>query len=161
MCTLVVRYCVCSMNMCVICVFIWSFLVVSFFLCFFFFSSRRRHTRCALVTGVQTCALPISKCRQRPGRRGPGRRGAGRRSARGPAPSCSVSSRYLLNTPWTLLLDVPGELNPPQGAFAATSGVLTRVARPAFHRGGIFSVGRPGQAASNCQQSMGPEIGRD
>ena len=28
-------------------------------LCFFFFSSRRRHTRCADVTGVQTCALPI------------------------------------------------------------------------------------------------------
>src|SRR3546814_418504 len=28
-------------------------------LCVFFFSSRRRHTRCALVTGVQTCALPI------------------------------------------------------------------------------------------------------
>src|SRR3546814_7062354 len=25
----------------------------------FFFSSRRRHTSCALVTGVQTCALPI------------------------------------------------------------------------------------------------------
>src|SRR3546814_9593483 len=25
----------------------------------FFFSNRRRHTRCALVTGVQTCALPI------------------------------------------------------------------------------------------------------
>src|SRR3546814_1553829 len=29
-------------------------------LCWFFFSSRSRHTRCALVTGVQTCALPIS-----------------------------------------------------------------------------------------------------
>src|SRR3546814_9854978 len=28
-------------------------------MCFFVFSSRRRHTRCALVTGVQTCALPI------------------------------------------------------------------------------------------------------
>src|SRR3546814_20692293 len=28
---------------------------------FVFFSSRRRHTRCALVTGVQTCALPIYK----------------------------------------------------------------------------------------------------
>src|SRR3546814_6595511 len=26
-----------------------------------FFSSRRRHTRCALVTGVQTCALPIAR----------------------------------------------------------------------------------------------------
>src|SRR3546814_3548548 len=33
-----------------------------YYICFyvFFFSSRRRHTRCALVTGVQTCALPIS-----------------------------------------------------------------------------------------------------
>src|SRR3546814_1740846 len=31
---------------------------------YFFFSSRRRHTRCALVTGVQTCALPI--CRALP-----------------------------------------------------------------------------------------------
>src|SRR3546814_9077293 len=31
---------------------LWMFLLV-------FFSSRRRHTRCALVTGVQTCALPI------------------------------------------------------------------------------------------------------
>src|SRR3546814_8943573 len=29
-------------------------------MCIFLFSSRRRHTRCALVTGVQTCALPIS-----------------------------------------------------------------------------------------------------
>src|SRR3546814_11152341 len=28
---------------------------------FFYFSSRRRHTSCALVTGVQTCALPISR----------------------------------------------------------------------------------------------------
>src|SRR3546814_15764369 len=34
----------------------------------FFFSSRRRHTRCALVTGVQTCALPISSS-QNHGRR--------------------------------------------------------------------------------------------
>src|SRR3546814_9826247 len=30
------------------------------FVCSFFFSRLRRHTRCALVTGVQTCALPIS-----------------------------------------------------------------------------------------------------
>src|SRR3546814_7392835 len=37
---------------------------------FVFFSSRSRHTRCALVTGVQTCALPISAARsgQRAGR---------------------------------------------------------------------------------------------
>src|SRR3546814_8942086 len=32
---------------------------MSLFVVFCFFSSRRRHTRCALVTGVQTCALPI------------------------------------------------------------------------------------------------------
>src|SRR3546814_1248922 len=38
--------------------FFCSALFVSFVL-FFFFSSRRRHTSCALVTGVQTCALPI------------------------------------------------------------------------------------------------------
>src|SRR3546814_1683982 len=37
-----------------------------------FFSSRRRHTRCALVTGVQTCALPISGPRARGGGRAGG-----------------------------------------------------------------------------------------
>src|SRR3546814_2340411 len=40
-------------------VFVWFYI---YFMCFFFFSSRRRHTRCALVTGVQTCALPIFGC---------------------------------------------------------------------------------------------------
>src|SRR3546814_6973845 len=39
----------------------WYFVFDFYFVClYFFFSSRRRHTRCALVTGVQTCALPIS-----------------------------------------------------------------------------------------------------
>src|SRR3546814_8099753 len=38
---------------------------MSVFCVIFFFSSRRRHTRCALVTGVQTCALPISRERIR------------------------------------------------------------------------------------------------
>src|SRR3546814_7320162 len=37
-----------------------------FFVFFVFFSSRRRHTRCALVTGVQTCALPILADRRLP-----------------------------------------------------------------------------------------------
>src|SRR3546814_893123 len=35
-------------------------------LCFYFVSSRRLHTRCALVTGVQTCALPICPVAVRP-----------------------------------------------------------------------------------------------
>src|SRR3546814_8597082 len=42
---------------CCVCV-VWCVLCLSVLL-LFFFSSRRRHTRCALVTGVQTCALPI------------------------------------------------------------------------------------------------------
>src|SRR3546814_19791527 len=63
---------------------------------FFFFSSRRRHTRCALVTGVQTCALPISPARSagrwsmhRPAWRARGSRApAGARAGRGgPAPA--------------------------------------------------------------------------
>src|SRR3546814_11403929 len=45
-----------------------------------FFSSRRRHTRCALVTGVQTCALPISGRIRRSDRRSNGSR---KGSARG------------------------------------------------------------------------------
>src|SRR3546814_6136701 len=36
-----------------------TYIFVCLHVLFFFFSSRRRHTRCALVTGVQTCALPI------------------------------------------------------------------------------------------------------
>src|SRR3546814_4432341 len=50
---------------CVIYLYLCMFslhLYVYFITCYplsFFFSSRRRHTRCALVTGVQTCALPI------------------------------------------------------------------------------------------------------
>src|SRR3546814_1963221 len=39
--------------------FVGCLYVCSVLLYCFFFSSRRRHTRCALVTGVQTCALPI------------------------------------------------------------------------------------------------------
>src|SRR3546814_206915 len=48
----------------VILLFLLEFVLTIFVYCLlfvlFFFSSRRRHTRCALVTGVQTCALPIS-----------------------------------------------------------------------------------------------------
>src|SRR3546814_9045242 len=39
--------------------YVSSTLLVLYLLNSFFFSSRRRHTICALVTGVQTCALPI------------------------------------------------------------------------------------------------------
>src|SRR3546814_6831543 len=48
---------VCFTSHCLFYVFFFICLFCVLFL--FFFSSRRRHTRCALVTGVQTCALPI------------------------------------------------------------------------------------------------------
>src|SRR3546814_3521979 len=44
--------CVCVLN-------VFNFFDCGCVLCCFFFPSRRRHTSCALVTGVQTCALPI------------------------------------------------------------------------------------------------------
>src|SRR3546814_973555 len=70
------------------------FLLLLFFLIFyddvllcFFFSIRRRQTRCALVTGVQTCALPISSTTTT--------RARGQRAASTPASSrrCSARSR--------------------------------------------------------------------
>src|SRR3546814_6008142 len=52
-----------------------------------FFASRRLHTRCALVTGVQTCALPIlpirlpSSATTAPGRHSRHRCGTGKTAA--------------------------------------------------------------------------------
>src|SRR3546814_11346259 len=67
---------------------------------FFFFSSRRRHTRCALVTGVQTCALPILSIRWAAGNgrrwrrcRPPGAKGRGP-MARAEHPGGSPASLY-------------------------------------------------------------------
>src|SRR3546814_13184711 len=48
---------------------------------FFFFSSRRRHTRCALVTGVQTCALPISEAEVVPAKSRPAGKKAGQQQS--------------------------------------------------------------------------------
>src|SRR3546814_5296194 len=59
------------------------------FLVVFFFSSRRRHTRCALVTGVQTCALPITE--EPP--RDVARSAAGTPTALADAPGRTLSAR--------------------------------------------------------------------
>src|SRR3546814_10521523 len=58
----------------------------------FFFSSRRRHTRCALVTGVQTCALPISASP----------------SARWTAPSLAAVPDFILASPPAARRQFPG-----------------------------------------------------
>src|SRR3546814_2846490 len=76
--------------MCYVCLLLTFF---GYVYCFFF-SSRRRHTRYALVTGVQTCALPIStrtaraigRCQSSSSRRADIRLGGGARA--GPHPVC-------------------------------------------------------------------------
>src|SRR3546814_8751390 len=57
-CFLLIYISIVCIRIFVLSVFI-SLLFFILFVIFFFFSSRRRHTICALVTGVQTCALPI------------------------------------------------------------------------------------------------------
>src|SRR3546814_14851355 len=69
---------------------------------FFFFSSRRRHTRCALVTGVQTCALPICPRRSKS-------------SPPSPSPLRTTHERQNLRTP-------PPALDFRRGAEAALAG---------------------------------------
>src|SRR3546814_3714296 len=63
---LMIRYSIISYIYCILCTLsnflsflIYKIVIFVFCLFFFFFSSRGRHTMCSLVTGVQTCALPI------------------------------------------------------------------------------------------------------
>src|SRR3546814_9011711 len=68
----------------------------SYDITFFFFSSRRRHTRCALVTGVQTCALPIYCAPRAPTAEVDEERRPARPPAKAPPPETwrSVNSTY-------------------------------------------------------------------
>src|SRR3546814_9556571 len=75
----------------------------------FFFSSRRRHTRCALVTGVQTCALPIwSAAPQATRPRTP------RPPAPRPAPSAHTETPPPRSPPATSPPPPPAPRSPPQ-----------------------------------------------
>src|SRR3546814_16124903 len=69
----------------------------------FFFSSRRRHTRCALVTGVQTCALPICGYP------------AAIRTDQGPEFTGRALDQWATANGVTLVLTQPG--NPTQNAY--------------------------------------------
>src|SRR3546814_9386526 len=94
-----------------------------------FFSSRRRHTRCALVTGVQTCALPIC------------------RSSRGSIhPSVAALRRiscYALHTPSGNLClradepEIEGGGTPPASGSREIPALRRRDRREPAHTGGI------------------------
>src|SRR3546814_11524625 len=66
----------------------------------FFFSRRRRHTRCALVTGVQTCALPI-------------------------LPAGPVAVALGINGREDRINDVPGELTRSGNSWGASTAGIT------------------------------------
>src|SRR3546814_9813925 len=112
----------------------------------FFFSSRRRHTRCALVTGVQTCALPISAT------------GAVTTSASAAAPPEKICRITICRrSPQLTILAfhnaaTDGSANPIRRAAAAKgSNVADLSPDPSFGRGG----GRPAAAAFGAREQVG------
>src|SRR3546814_5910534 len=106
----------------------------------FFFSSRRRHTRCALVTGVQTCALPIC-CPVKPG-------SAGTATGLSPRSSAASSGRQiagLSGTPWRksfAAVMVPPIFRRPAKAGAAI-GIAQGFQRPQLSPGRRFYLHLP------------------
>src|SRR3546814_10315518 len=101
----------------------------------FFFSSRRRHTRCALVTGVQTCALPISSAAGR--RTLPPRRDIRRRI---PMRRLKISIRIAIA--FALLLAVVGAL---AALVYANLGILESAKHKTDHASRILAeIGRYG-----------------
>src|SRR3546814_20736727 len=91
---------------------------------YFFFSSRRRHTRCALVTGVQTCALPISSQNLPPVTGYPAQT---KRAARIGRPSCckSLAANQRFEN-WKLLRALA------RPYFLRSTVRLSRVRKPSF-----------------------------
>src|SRR3546814_13197717 len=116
---------------------------------FFFFSSRRRHTRCALVTGVQTCALPISILRTPHAGAPLLRSGRGRRKAPGEGlayPAMASGSRpvnvrsseaFMIAARWVSLRSThPTKRTRPVGGVELREthhGPSTRLATPTSH----------------------------
>src|SRR3546814_20314252 len=109
----------------------------------FFFSSRRRHTRCALVTGVQTCALPISRSRGAASRRG---RRTRSRSTKGKAtircawrhdPSCRAAVRG-----GDARLDLPPKSADRESVMAATAPAARRRLTPQESRDAALEAAR-------------------
>src|SRR3546814_5759671 len=96
-------------------------------MCIFFFSSSRRHTRCALVTGVQTCALPIYG-----------------RVGRVMVTEGAITTEGLVSTPTRLRL--------PEGRGSGKSTTTVRIA--AVLCGDIWSLTRP---AGNHADKRGVE----
>src|SRR3546814_8229344 len=131
----------------------------------FFFSSRRRHTRCALVTGVQTCALPIYSAK-----RG-NRRGANALQRFNQLKTFLTSNTIysIMDAPWIpLFMAVLFLMNPMVGFVALLGGAVLfsltiindRLSRGALLRGQLAintAYRRAGTAARSADgvEAMG------
>src|SRR3546814_11748082 len=131
---------------CFECVELWSF----------FFSSRRRHTRCALVTGVQTCALPILFFLRFSGARLPSRCTQALRSC-GLAiqPTQPLSDLGCWGSPCSTVTRSWALVLLPSDTSASTRNRITPSARAAW-----VSQRGPDKAARTEDRRVGNEVGR-
>src|SRR3546814_9541314 len=117
----------------------------------FFFSSRRRHTRCALVTGVQTCALPIYSI---PGSRACRPHNAPGLTARCPRceESCLHAALSATDGPWAR---VAGTGRLPHSRQAGRSRVRARSHRSEEHTSELQALMRIQYAVLCVKQKQG------
>src|SRR3546814_1484429 len=108
-------------------VLVFSYRICVFVVFLFFFSSRRRHTRCALVTGVQTCALPIF--------------------ARASTPILSRSGRLVLTVTAPPVVFLPKSV--PCGPRSTSTCAMSKVSRSEERR-----VGK--ECVSTCRSRWSP-----
>src|SRR3546814_2409308 len=108
-------------------------------LCYFFFSSRRRHTRCALVTGVQTCALPIY--------------------AENDTHALAIARRIVasLNRPKSTVLELRAPQE-PQYDPAELYGLIPRDLRKPYEVGDVIARLVEGSAVEECKAPYGQTL---
>src|SRR3546814_18716426 len=115
-----------------------------------FFSSRRRHTRCALVTGVQTCALPIlgevATLKIAPGPNQISRENGKRRLV----VSANVRGRDLGSFVEAAQQAIEAQVNLPPGYWLSYGGTFEQL-ESASQRLGILEIGRGSCRERVCQ----------
>src|SRR3546814_14902692 len=124
----------------------------------FFFSSRRRHTRCALVTGVQTCALPIFAAGA-PSAAPDAQVAAALRAV----PGASLHKYQLPDTPDQAVQNLVGKNGIEQRAYVNTAkkrvrkvaGEEQRTPRAACHLNGELHAGALGRVLRTDEHRMG------